>query len=209
MTSTDHRQQANNKPKRNRSWLYIFQLFKTGRKDNRSTFTASEYIPQLNNFTVEHLSNIHFIKEANQKMLSFFSVAVIACALLQAQSFSFSRNAAMKSSISVLRMSEDYTVVHAEAKASLLSDICAFSRTQMNEYVLALEKVNPTQEPARAALLNGVWEIVATGFGSPGVIGLQVIKAIPGGIVDINGEIIVNTISFKLLPLTTNRFPTK
>ena len=122
--------------------------------------------------------------------MSFFAAAVVACAFLQVKSFSFSRNVVSRSSISVLRMAEDYTVVHADAKSSLLSDISAYSRTQMNEYVLALEKVNPTQEPAKAALLNGVWEIVATGFGSPGIIGLQVIKAIPGGVVDVNGKIL-------------------
>ena len=122
-------------------------------------------------------------------MMSFFAAAVIACALLQVKSFSFSRNVVSRSSLSILRMAEDYAVVHADAKSSLLSDISAYSRTQMNEYVLALEKVNPTQEPAKAALLNGVWEIVATGFGSPGIIGLQVIKAIPGGVVDVNGKI--------------------
>jgi hypothetical protein len=47
--------------------------------------------------------------------------------------------------------------------------IFIYPSIQMNEYVLALEKINPTFEPATAALLNGVWEIVATGFGSPGM----------------------------------------
>ena len=46
-------------------------------------------------------------------------------------------------------MAEDYTVMQsADPKQSLLSDVCAYSRTQMNEYVLALEKINPTFEPA-------------------------------------------------------------
>ena len=68
-----------------------------------------------------------------------------------------------------------------------MKNVDSYSRTQLNEYVLALEKVNPTSDPAKAALLNGVWEIVASGFGSPGIIGFQAIKAIPGSVVDITG----------------------
>ena len=119
----------------------------------------------------------------------FFSCAIVACALVSVECFSFSRMVAMRTSSS-LRMADDYTVMQAEAdpKTSLLADVCAYSRTQMNEYVLALEKINPTFEPATAALLNGVWEIVATGFGSPGIIGFQAIKSIPGSVVDVTGE---------------------
>lgn len=122
-------------------------------------------------------------------MMLVNSVVLMICATMGATSYQLSRTVAMRSSSS-LRMSDSYTVVQAGAdpKASLLADVCSYSRTQMNEYVLALEKINPTAEPASAALLNGVWEIVATGFGSPGIIGFQAIKAIPGSIVDVNGN---------------------
>ena len=122
-------------------------------------------------------------------MMLVNSVVLMICATMGATSYQLSRTVAMRSSSS-LKMSDSYTVVQAGAdpKASLLADVCSYSRTQMNEYVLALEKINPTAEPASAALLNGVWEIVATGFGSPGIIGFQAIKAIPGSIVDVNGN---------------------
>lgn len=128
----------------------------------------------------------------------------MACVSTEVKSFSFSRSVAMRTSSS-LRMADGYTVmpVGDDAKASLLADVCAYSRTQMNEYVLALEKVNPTAEPATAALLNGVWEIVVTGFGSPGIIGFQAIKAIPGSIVDISGKILpIQTLQAMLLQNT-------
>lgn len=123
-------------------------------------------------------------------MMLINSVFLMICATMGATSYQLSRTVAMRSSSS-LRMAESYTVVQAGAdpKASLLADVCSYSRTQMNEYVLALEKINPTAEPASAPLLNGVWEIVATGFGSPGIIGFQAIKAIPGSVVDVNGKI--------------------
>ena len=131
-------------------------------------------------------------------MMYLCAVVLMVCASLEVKSFSFSRTVAMRTSSS-MRMSEDYTVMQAgtDPKASLLGDVCSYSRTQMNEYVLALEKVNPTSEPANAALLNGVWEIVATGFGSPGIIGFQAIKAIPGSVVDITGNCLLH--NFTLL----------
>eukprot|EP00596_Hydrurales_sp_CCMP1899_P005977 CAMPEP_0119034586 /NCGR_PEP_ID=MMETSP1177-20130426/1576_1 /TAXON_ID=2985 /ORGANISM="Ochromonas sp, Strain CCMP1899" /LENGTH=208 /DNA_ID=CAMNT_0006992111 /DNA_START=149 /DNA_END=775 /DNA_ORIENTATION=+ len=106
-----------------------------------------------------------------------------------------------------LRMAAgEYTVMQAEAdaKSSLLSDIGSYSRLQMNEYVLALEKINPTFEPATAALLNGVWEIVATGFGSPGIIGFQAIKAIPGSVVDITDlSLTISSVNPRVTAATT------
>ena len=69
-------------------------------------------------------------------------------------------------------------------KDFLLDGTSALSRAEINEYVLSLEKENPTKEPASSKLLNGVWEVKSTGFGSPGLVGLQVIKAISSEIVD-------------------------
>lgn len=46
-----------------------------------------------------------------------------------------------------------------------------------------LEKKNPTVDPAYSPLLNGVWEIVSGAIFSPGMVGLQVLKSIPGRII--------------------------
>jgi hypothetical protein len=58
------------------------------------------------------------------------------------------------------------------------------TRGEINEYVLALERINPTQDPAYSKLLNGVWDLKSMGFGSPGLVGLQVLKAISPDSVD-------------------------
>ena len=41
---------------------------------------------------------------------------------------------------------------------------------------LKLEKENPTKSPVHSLLLNGVWELVFSGFGSPGLIFYQISK---------------------------------
>ena len=93
------------------------------------------------------------------------------------------------------------------ARDLLLADSCSnLSRSEINEYVLQvsirsdiatdewlltslsvkkLEKQNPTADPAGSPLLNGVWEVVTGGvFTSPGLLGLQIIKALPGRVID-------------------------
>lgn len=37
------------------------------------------------------------------------------------------------------------------------------NRAEINEMVLKLESVNPTESPAQSTLLNGVWELLYTG----------------------------------------------
>ena len=73
-----------------------------------------------------------------------------------------------KISKSELKMSDtfaDVSIINSDAdpKYALLSDVKSYSRTQMNEYVLQLEKINPTFNPATDDGLNGAWEIVSTG----------------------------------------------
>lgn len=59
------------------------------------------------------------------------------------------------------------------------------SRTDVNELILKLEKQNPTIEPAKSKLLNGVWELAVSGVGSPGLLVYQVLKIIgKGGIIN-------------------------
>ena len=82
----------------------------------------------------------------------------------------------------------EYDAIEFESppKAFLLGDSSTMTRSEVNEYVLALEKMNPTEDPAYSSLLNGVWEVVASGFGDPALLGFQAIKAASkfGGIVD-------------------------
>ena len=46
------------------------------------------------------------------------------------------------------------------------------TRSEVNEYVLALEKMNPTEDPAYSSLLNGVWEVVGEFVGFWEVLGV-------------------------------------
>lgn len=50
-------------------------------------------------------------------------------------------------------------------------------RTEVNELMLKLEPMNPTESPARSPVLNGVWEFLYTGGRSPGTLAVQVKKA--------------------------------
>jgi hypothetical protein len=68
-------------------------------------------------------------------------------------------------------------VMDSPPKMFLLGNSKSLSRGEVNEYVLALEKVNPTSDPTYSSLLNGVWEVISTGFGDPALLGYQAIKA--------------------------------
>lgn len=87
-------------------------------------------------------------------------------------------------------------------KEFLLDGSSALSRAEINEYVLALEKVNPTPEPASSRLLNGVWEVKSTGFGSPGLVGLQVLKAISSELVD-SVTVTISSVAPRVVAQTT------
>ena len=71
----------------------------------------------------------------------------------------------------------DAIMMESPPKSFLLGDSKSLSRSEVNEYVLALEKMNPTEDPAYSSLLNGVWEVISTGFGDPALLGFQAIKA--------------------------------
>lgn len=95
-----------------------------------------------------------------------------------------------------LKMSDttyaDVSIVPSEMdpKTALLSGVKSYTRAQLGEYVLQLEKVNPTFNPATSEVLNGAWEIVTTGLGAYGMIGYQVIRTvaniIPGSFFDVS-----------------------
>jgi hypothetical protein len=48
-------------------------------------------------------------------------------------------------------------------------------RAAVNELLLKLEALNPTQQPAYSVLLNGQWEFLYTGGISPGILGACVV----------------------------------
>eukprot|EP01038_Epipyxis_sp_PR26KG_P014180 gene14180-19028_t len=71
-------------------------------------------------------------------------------------------------------------VLEKSAKEALKGGCSGLSRAEVNEYVVELEKKNPTTNPANSSLVNGVWEVIyASGLGSPGMFGFQVIKSLP------------------------------
>eukprot|EP01031_Cornospumella_fuschlensis_P028841 gene28841-34809_t len=84
-----------------------------------------------------------------------------------------------------LSASRSYPSYQPNIKDLLIADSCSgLTRSEINEYVLELEKRNPTYEPAYSPLLNGVWEIVSASVLSPGMLGFKVMKNIPSAIVD-------------------------
>jgi len=69
-----------------------------------------------------------------------------------------------------------------QAKEVLLgTSVSGLSKAELNEYILKLEKLNPTEDPALSPLLNGIWGVVKTSTFSPVLVGIQAIRAVPGG----------------------------
>ncbi|CBN75326.1 conserved unknown protein [Ectocarpus siliculosus] len=81
-----------------------------------------------------------------------------------------------------------------EVKTDLLKQIDLSSskqmRTEVNELMLKLEPMNPTDKPAASAILNGVWEFLYTGGLSPGTLAVQVLSRVAktfSAVVDLKG----------------------
>lgn len=81
--------------------------------------------------------------------------------------------------ISPEMISEEQTAAsspQAGAKADLLTILndglmeLSAKRVAVNELLLQLERGNPTQQPARSPLLNGVWEVTFAGLYGPGLL---------------------------------------
>jgi hypothetical protein len=53
------------------------------------------------------------------------------------------------------------------------------SRAELNAALLLLEAENPTSRPAESKLVNGVWEVLASGISSPGLALYQAAKSLP------------------------------
>ena len=144
-------------------------------------------------------------------MYAFLCLSVVFISVVHG--FSLSRPNARSTVLTRTRMSDSYTDVSIvqsdDPKSALLSGVKSYSRAQMNEYVLQLEKVNPTFNPATSEVLNGAWEIVTTGIGAYGMIGFQVIKTIssfiPGSLVDVSDVTVSISGSTNLLLLTFPR----
>lgn len=79
-------------------------------------------------------------------------------------------------------------------KSDLLNQIDLASssskRTEVNELMLQLEPMNPTDMPARSPVLNGVWEFLYTGGLGPGTLAVQVLSGVAkrfSAVVDVKG----------------------
>ncbi len=111
---------------------------------------------------------------------------------------------------------QDFLPTATEATVTTLLDIMPSSlgeisdtkRSSINEVILKLESLNPTEQPARSSLVNGVWELryaagytsdwavasptrqlalfLYSGGYSPGLFALAVAKKLPSSLVDIN-----------------------
>ncbi|CAN0114515.1 unnamed protein product [Ectocarpus sp. 12 AP-2014] len=105
------------------------------------------------------------------------------------------------SSLAMMMMMSTAEVVEAsvvgeefEVKTDLLKKIDLSSskqmRTEVNELMLKLEPMNPTDKPAASAILNGVWEFLYTGGLSPGTLAVQVLSRVAktfSAVVDLKG----------------------
>ncbi|CAM9667597.1 unnamed protein product [Ectocarpus fasciculatus] len=105
------------------------------------------------------------------------------------------------SSLAMMMMTSTAEVVEAsvvgeefEVKTDLLKQIDLSSskqmRTEVNELMLKLEPMNPTEKPAASAILNGVWEFLYTGGLSPGTLAVQVLSRVAktfSAVVDLKG----------------------
>lgn len=69
---------------------------------------------------------------------------------------------------------DDSMMTNKSPKGALMGDI-TLSRFELNEVILELEKKNPTADPARSDLLNGIWELTTSvGFTVPSLLIYQV-----------------------------------
>ena len=55
----------------------------------------------------------------------------------------------------------------------------SMERSELNAAIAALERTSPTENPAESHLVNGVWEVISAGYGSPGLIAYQLLKMSP------------------------------
>lgn len=93
-----------------------------------------------------------------------------------------------------LSMSTIREVVTTDTPKSLFTPqkLSSLNRVELEEFIVKLEKLNPTPDCANSPLLNGVWEIISTrGLTSLGLIGFQVVKALPlGDVLDITDAVV-------------------
>ena len=128
----------------------------------------------------------------NAGLVIFIAVCLVSSVVEGFSLPAVARFNARSARIAMSDVYSDVSIVQSEMdpKTALLSGVKSYSRAEMNEYVLQLEKVNPTFNPATSDVLNGAWEIVTTGIGAYGMIGFQIIKTIssiiPGSIVDVS-----------------------
>jgi len=83
------------------------------------------------------------------------------------------------------------------------SDSSSFSRIEINEYVLQLEKSSPIDNPAYSEALNGVWELLCAGFGSPAVIAYQILKGFRSESVESDLTLTISSVQPRVMASTT------
>ncbi|CAB1100153.1 unnamed protein product [Ectocarpus sp. CCAP 1310/34] len=129
------------------------------------------------------------------------SSSSLAPSMLAARAAVASSPSSLRSSSLTIMMMSTAEVVEAsvvgeefEVKTDLLKQIDLSSskqmRTEVNELMLKLEPMNPTDKPAASAILNGVWEFLYTGGLSPGTLAVQVLSRVAktfSAVVDLKG----------------------
>lgn len=103
----------------------------------------------------------------------FKPIFLLVCSIIIANAFNaFTITNFLKNPLSHGKISATKTI--------LLDSNTPKSRSEINELVLALERKNPTQNPAESDLMNGVWELmVQESVTEPTLLVYQAVKAIP------------------------------
>lgn len=99
------------------------------------------------------------------KMLHFL-LGTAAAAALQGGALSLTRPSRI-SAISLCDLSPKDALLSECLDGLVVDDV---RRPEIGELLLKLERTNPTSEPARSQLLNGVWELQFAGAPGPGLV---------------------------------------
>jgi hypothetical protein len=118
--------------------------------------------------------------------MKLFVIAVLAVLMVAVQGFVPMAPRRLTGLKMVADLPSDVNVVPTLDKSSPKSALITGSTTtltrgEISEFVLQLEKTMSVKNPAASSLMNGVWELAFSGITSPGLLGYQVVKAVPGG----------------------------
>lgn len=71
-------------------------------------------------------------------------------------------------------LANDFSPLRGLGNIQIGASFQQLSRLEVNEYVLQLEKHCTIESPAYSESLNGVWELICAGVGSPSILAYQV-----------------------------------